>query len=68
MRELKEVLGIPQASVLQILVEDLRMKRVAAKTVARLLSQKQKQVCAEVGQNLVDLTVHRRPQKGYNWK
>jgi hypothetical protein len=45
---------IPRTIVSEILTEDLGMKRVVAKSVPRLLSQQQKEFCAEVTQDLLE--------------
>jgi hypothetical protein len=47
-------MGIPQTIVSETLMEDLVMNHVAAKFVLWLLSQKQKEFCAEVAQDLLE--------------
>ena len=52
-QELEENLGIPRTVVSEIFTEDLGKKRVTAKFVLRLLSQEQKEFCAEVAEDLL---------------
>jgi hypothetical protein len=53
--ELEEDLEIPRTLVPEILTEELDMKGVAAEFVLQLLLQEQKEFCAEVAQDLLEL-------------
>jgi hypothetical protein len=53
-QKIEEALGIPRIIVSEILVEDLVKKRVMAKFVPWVLSQEQKEFCAEVAQDLLE--------------
>ena len=55
-RELAEVVGISTGSVHSILTNDLAMRRVSAKFVLNMLMMKQKQLCLEVSQDMLDYT------------
>lgn len=54
-RELEEDLGIQKSSVCNILHEDLKMSRVSAKFVPRLLAEDQKKCRLEIAQDNLDL-------------
>ena len=53
-REVSEEVGICKSSCHTILTEKLKMHRVAAKFVPRLLTEEQKQNCITVSQELLD--------------
>lgn len=53
-RELVEEIGISIGSVHSILTEDLKMRRVSAKFVPKLLTTEQKQLRLEIAQDMLD--------------
>ncbi|XP_077499637.1 protein GVQW3-like [Amblyomma americanum] len=55
-REIAEGVGISTFSAHSIITKDLAMKRVTAKFVPKLLTVEQKQLCAEVSQDMLDST------------
>ena len=55
-REIAEEVGISTFSAHSIVVEDLAMKRVAAKFVPKLLTAEQKQLRVDVSQDMLDST------------
>ena len=55
-REIAEEVGISNFSAHSIVVEDLAMKRVAAKFMPKLLTAEQEQLRVEVSQDMLDST------------
>ena len=51
-------LGIPKTTVSEILMQDLGMKRVVAKFIPWLLLPEQKEHCAAVANDLIQITVN----------
>ena len=65
--ELEADLGIPKTTVSEILTQDLGMKCVVAKLVPQLLLPEQKEHCAAVADELMQI-VTRFPQESHNWR
>ena len=57
-QELESDLGIPKTTVSEILMQDLGMKRVVAKFVLQLLLPEEKEHCAAVANDLIQITVN----------
>ena len=55
-REIAEEVGMSKDSAHEILHADLNVCRVAAKSVPKLLTAEQKELCVEVAQDLLDTT------------
>jgi len=55
-REIAEEVGISKVSAHEILRADLKMRRVTAKFVPKLLSAEQKELRVEIAQDLLDST------------
>jgi AraC-like DNA-binding protein len=53
-REIADQVGISTGSAHSILTEDLHMCRVVAKSVPKLLSQEQQQLCLEVARDMLE--------------
>ena len=54
LRKIVEEMGISRGSVHCILTEDLCMRRVSAKFIPKLLTEQQKELRVEIGQDMLD--------------